>query len=569
MTHSDGSQKPELPVHVSTFDTFVRDTDRTVGKSDDERIEVAIYGLNAEVGSVVAAIKKRLLSDGSAEVWDEPNEEIIEELGDVMWYCFSLAGIANAKRPVNIFVHDIANLKLEISAANERAERLQRVLDPSNREEFLRKAAKFPRKTRGMVFEDYQSVAILTARTTDRTLVEVCLAVLWQLGGELFRRMLPRVELELNRSLPDRPINDILGEIAWHVSALAHTYGLALSDIARRNMEKVSFRLDRRNPTPLHDDHCHPSEQFPRQFEISFVTVAAGRSRMYLDGKRLGDDLTDNAYNDDGYRYHDVMHLANVAKLSWSPVLRGLMGRKRKRDARIDEVEDGARAKIVEEAVIKAIHSEGVRTAMLWGPPRPNTAPRLFSKSSEITFRFLKFVRNFVVDLEVHKNRYWEWEEAILAGHDIFHRLRSEGQGTVVVDLVNRSIDFKPEVCVNLVGRVAGLGSAHVDSAALSDARFVASLATDNHGRHICDELAVRNWVQRLAILDALGIKQPSEGDLEALQVHEVDGKGVGVKAKGSAQRAMWDRRVVGFRTTISISTTGACNCTAIAVADD
>jgi hypothetical protein len=51
---------------------------------------------------------------------------------------------------------------------------------------------------------------------------------------------------------------------------------------------------------------------------------------MYFGGKPLGDDLTDNAYVDDGYRFHDVIHLALIAHLGWSPVVRGLMRRKRK-----------------------------------------------------------------------------------------------------------------------------------------------------------------------------------------------------------------------------------------------
>lgn len=538
---------------VSDFDTFVRDTDRSSNRSKDERLEIAIYGLTAEIGSVVAAIKKRLLADGSAEVWDEPNEEIVEELGDVMWYCFALARAANSKRPVNIFAHDIANLREEIGSSNDRAQHLQRVLNPESRELFLRAATAFPKKTREMVFEDYQSVAILTARTKDRTLVEVCLAVLWQLGGELFRTMLPSIELELNKTLPDRPINDVLGEIAWHVSALASTYGLSLSDIAKKNVEKVSFRLDRSNPTELHDAACHPSEQFPRRFEIAFITVSQGRSRMYLDGSQLGDDLTDNAYDDDGYRYHDVMHLANVAKLGWSPVLRGLMGRKRKRDKMTDEVEDGARARIVEEAVIKSIHSEGERIAKLWGPPLPGSPAKLFTRSSDITFRFLKFVRNFVVDLEVHKNRYWEWEEAIVSGYDIFHRLRCEGQGTVVVDLAARTIAFKPEVCINLVGKICGLGSASIDPIASNGQRPDAS---------------ARSLIQKSAILDALQIPQPCPEDMMDLHVQEIEGKGISVKARGRVQRAMWAHRVVAFKMTASSPSPGGYHCTVIALTD-
>jgi hypothetical protein len=199
-------------------------------------------------------------------------------------------------------------------------------LDPSKREEFLRAAESFPKKTRAMKFEDYQKLAFLTARTDDRILAEVCLAVLWQLSAQLFRRKLPAIELELNTALVDRQVNDILGEIAWHVSALASIFGLRLSDVAQANTEKITDRWDCDMQTPLHDLKYPPSEQLPRQFEISFVTVGPGRSRMYLDGRQLGDDLTDNSYDDDGYRFHDILHLANAAKLGWSPVLRKLMG---------------------------------------------------------------------------------------------------------------------------------------------------------------------------------------------------------------------------------------------------
>ena len=338
---------------VSAFDTFVRGSDQSVGKPEETRRDIATYGLAGEIGSVISAIKKRLLAEGGAEQWNVANDEIIEELGDVVWYCFSLADISNPGKPVNIFAHDIANLRQEIGAGDHRADRIGRILDPDKRAEFLLAADNFPKRTKAMEFEDYQRIAFLTARTEPRTLVEVCLAVLLQLSAELFRKKLPPIELELNTAIVDRPINNILGEIAWHLSALASIYGMKLSDIARKNMEKVSFRQDKKHPTPLHDDGCSSSQQFPRQFEVAFVTISKGRSRMYLDGRRLGDDLTDNAYDDDGYRFHDVMHLANAAKLGWSPVLRDLMRRKRKANPLIDEVEDGARARIVEEAIEK------------------------------------------------------------------------------------------------------------------------------------------------------------------------------------------------------------------------
>ena len=77
----------------------------------------------------------------------------------------------------------------------------------------------------------------------------------------------------------------------------------------------------------------------------------------------LGDDLTDNSYREDGYRFHDVMHLANVACLHWSPVLHALMKRKRKSNRRTDEVEDGARAMIFEE--LGRVNTTGLECGIL------------------------------------------------------------------------------------------------------------------------------------------------------------------------------------------------------------
>lgn len=431
---------------VSEYDRFVRESDQSVELPHDEQLDVALFGLSAEIGSLIAALKKRLLSEAGKEAWDHPNEEIVEELGDVMWYCFSLARIANPEKTINIFAHDIANLRREISAPDARAQRIRGVLDHQKWEAFLKRAEHFPKLTRNMVFEDYQNLAFLTARTEKRILTEVCIAVIWQLAAELFRRKLPEIELELNQALPNRPMNDVLGEMAWHISALAKTYGLSLSEIAQKNIEKVSYRQNRDSPTPLHDAAFPASEQIPRRFEVTFVTTEKGRSRMYIGGKQLGDDLTDNAYDEDGYRFHDIMHLANAAKLGWSPVLRSLMGRKRKTDSKVDEIEDGARAKIVEEAVVKVVHSEGERIARLMRPQDTSSPLRLFASREEITFRFLKLIHQLVAGLEVEQNRYWEWEDAILEGYALFHQLRLHGQGTITVDLGTKSLSFRPQV---------------------------------------------------------------------------------------------------------------------------
>lgn len=543
---------------VSEYDLFVQSTDKTVGKSQKERFEIAIFGLAAEIGSVIAAIKKRLLADEKPEDWNVANEEIVEELGDVVWYCFALARIANAPKLVNIFLHDIISLKREIGGNDDHARRIRHVLDPDKRAEFLKAAESFPTRTRTMQFKDYQELAFLTARTRDRTLVEVCLAVLSQLSAELFRQMLPEVELGINRAVADRPVNDILAGIAWHVAALASTYRVSLSDVARENMRKNAQRYNKSAPTPLHDIGYPENEQFPRRFEVAVVSIGSGRARMYWDGKRLGDDLTDNASVDDGYRFHDVMHLANIAMLGWSPVFRSLMRRKRKSNPTIDEIQDGARAAIVEEALIKAIHSEGLRQAKQRTPGYGPEQLRLFLNDSEISNRFVDFIKDLVEGLEVEKNQTWEWIEAIVQGYDIFRQIRREKQGTIIIDLDARSIKFRPEVGVTVAGKDIGLGSA---------------LLTVPQSREVGDtqlrdqNVKSRESVAKLAIADALGVKVTPEF-LALFSVKEFDDGMVSVKASGVFQEIIWDRRVVTFKIKIR-EENERLYCTAIAVSDE
>lgn len=547
---------------ISEYDEFVRKSDRSVGRSREERIEIAIYGLAGEIGSIVAAIKKRLLSEDGSAQWNAPNEEIVEELGDAIWYCFSLARHANEGKPKNIFVHDIANLKKEIEGEDQRAQEIRRVLG-DKRDAFLQAASEFPSKTRGMVFDDYQKIAFLTARTQNRTLIEVCLAVLWQLSAQLLRRKLPPLEQGLNTAVAARSINDLLGEVAWHISALASVYQLNLGDIAEKNKIKVSHRLDRSSPTPLHDEEALDSERFPRRLEISIVTVGPGRSRMFLDGSQIGNDLTDNAHFEDGYRFHDVMHLANVAKLGWSPVFRALLKRKRKGQPKVDEVEDGARAQIVEELVVKAIHSEGVRLASACGKRDSDGPVRLFPTREEITFRFLKSIRSYVQGLEVSQNRDWEWIDAITEGHKLFYDLRREEQGTVLIDLNARLIEFRKEVCVDGAGRIAGLGSAN--SSSLD--RHLDCLNPDERGHATSEDDVARLMTQKIAVLRALGVAVPAANDFASISIRELTDGRVSVKATGEIRRAMWNRSIVGFRTT-SVRVGDSVLCTAIAVAD-
>lgn len=164
---------------------------------------------------------------------------------------------------------------------------------------------------------------------------------------------------------------------------------------------------------------------------------------------------------------------------------------------------------------------------------------RLFINDAEISDYFLEFVSTFVEGLEVERNQLWEWEDTIVDGYDIFHRLRHEKQGTISIYLDRRSIQFRPEVAVALAGRVAGFGMAQIEG-------------TVSH-----DEV-IREAILRTLDLDPVTI------DNERLAITEFVGGVVRVKASGVVQQAMWDREIISFRATVNESPAQTC-CTVLA----
>ena len=102
------------------------------------------------------------------------------------------------------------------------------------------------------------------------------------------------------------------------------------------------------------DAELPEGERLPRKFEVELIDVegeSRQRVRVLIDGTPFGTELTDNAYDPDGYRFHDVFHFAYAAVLGWSPITRALLRRKRKSQPLLDEVEDGGRAAVIEEGV--------------------------------------------------------------------------------------------------------------------------------------------------------------------------------------------------------------------------
>src|SRR5688500_19950195 len=121
---------------VRDYNEFVRKTDQYAKRSRADRHAIALYGLVGEIGSVVSAVKKKLLSEGGEASWDQPNDEIKEEIGDALWYCFASGQAANPGY-FDLLASDISNLRHEIGNNDERARKIALVLDPEARKAFL------------------------------------------------------------------------------------------------------------------------------------------------------------------------------------------------------------------------------------------------------------------------------------------------------------------------------------------------------------------------------------------------------------------------------------------------
>ena len=92
-------------------------------------------------------------------------------------------------------------------------------------------------------------------------------------------------------------------------------------------------------------------ERIPPEFEIVIKERKSGQSCLQWNGVFVGDPLTDNIRDPDGYRFHDVFHFAHAAVLHWSPTFRALIKHKRKSDPQMDVAQDSGRAIVVEEGL--------------------------------------------------------------------------------------------------------------------------------------------------------------------------------------------------------------------------
>lgn len=208
---------------------------------------------------------------------------------------------------------------------------------------------------------------------------------------------------------------------------------ITFGQVADNNVAKTRGRFlepDYAN-LPTFDEAYEEEERIPKHFEITIYQRKSGKSYLQWNGVFIGDPLTDNILDEDGYRFHDVFHFAHASILHWSPTFRALIKQKRKSNPRIDETQDSGRAIVVEEGLTAWIFSRAKELGF-------------FETHSSVSFDMLKTVQHFVSGYEVEACPLKLWEHAILQGYEVFRQVRANNGGTIVCDRENRSISYKP-----------------------------------------------------------------------------------------------------------------------------
>ncbi len=235
------------------------------------------------------------------------------------------------------------------------------------------------------------------------------------------------------RSTVPNKVNVSFRNVWSELQNVARGSGISLKEAAEANVAKIRSRWPlKRIFHTLFDESYPVEEQLPRRFRIRFIERRRGNRIEILlrsNGIGVGDRVTDNIADPDGYRYHDIFHIAYAVFLGWSPVVRGLLRCKRKSKSSVDENQDGARAQIIEEGVAAIVFSRAKKM-------------NFFKGAKQIDYDLLKTIQTFVSGYEVDQIPIWQWELAILEGFRLFRSLQKGPGGTVTWDISRRTITY-------------------------------------------------------------------------------------------------------------------------------
>ncbi len=286
-----------------------------------------------------------------------------------------------------------------------------------------------------MELNEYQTLAAKTDQRPGSS-ADALLIPLLGLAGEAGTLL-----SEYKKQLRDGPghvrfadhVSEELGDLLWYVANVADKTGLTLEQVATANLDKVAGRwLEQPREARFFDNDYPESERLPRHFsvEFSYAGTATGTKVVVTrEGEPVGNPLSDNAFEEDGYRFHDVYHFTFAALLSWSPVSRRNLGCKRRSNKRVDEVEDGGRGWVIEEGV--------ALLSFVYAGEHG-----FFAETDRVDQSLLKTIANLTRTVEVRARSAYEWERAIVTASRIWRQLRDNDGGAIECDLVGRSVAY-------------------------------------------------------------------------------------------------------------------------------
>tara|TARA_R110002072_G_scaffold54240_2_gene142424 strand:+ start:657 stop:1781 length:1125 start_codon:yes stop_codon:yes gene_type:complete len=363
---------------TSTY--FLRQYELSIEKTDKfskDEITPILMGLYGEVGSIMATSKKYYREK---KAYAGYRIAVEEEFGDAFWYLSALC------RRLDIDIEDIFRDLADISPVDTKSS--------------------IPLKTMSSVSKELDAALI-------------------NLGCAVSELLKVKDNIELLK-------NEVSKVAVLYGSALQLT-GLEFRKVVDDNLAKTLGRFSEPDPRKLEDfDAAFPKhEQLPRHFEIHITQRKSGLSYLQWNGVFIGDPLTDNISEPDGYRFHDVFHMAHAAVLHWSPTLRALIKQKRKSNPTTDRDQDGGRAIVVEEGLTAWLFSyaQGLDN---------------FEGHNGVSFDVLKTIQKFVQGYEVERCPLKLWENAILQGYAVFRELKKNNGGIVVGNRDNRTLEYRP-----------------------------------------------------------------------------------------------------------------------------
>ena len=369
---------------ISKHSVLLRDYMETIGLTDTlpkDNLDSILMGLFGEVGSIMTAVKKQLREKAAYAGYQQAVEE---EFGDTLWYFTALC--------------QRLGIGIDIIFSNA-------------------------------VNQNTYSKTIATSDLSNGPIAHISSA------NEL--PVLEKTLLNLGQAAAalhgiqnsDEQAHDFLHTFSDCYLQALQAAGVNFSKTVRMNIEKTRGRfLDPElSSLPTFDSNFPEQEKLPSHFEIKITERENKQCYLQWNGVFIGDPLTDNILDPDGYRFHDAFHLAYAAILHWSPAFRALIKQKRKSDPQVDEAEDGGRAIVIEEGLSAWIFSCAKHL-------------NFFEGHSSISFDMLKTVQQFVQGYEVEECPLKLWERAILEGYEVFRQVRNNNGGIVVGDRETRTI---------------------------------------------------------------------------------------------------------------------------------